>query len=100
MSVRHAVQHTQFPVEEEDNPSEQTVPKAEICEDATCDTQQPGATAEHQPPSRSTCSKTIRTNFVSQPGVRTSDFVVSAGTDIVPIEGWRRTGDEADQPPY
>ena len=41
----------------------------------------------------------LRTDFVSQPGVRHSEFAVSAGTDIVPIESWLRTGGEADQHP-
>ena len=38
---------------------------------------------------------TLRTNFVLE--VRHSEFAVSAGTDIVPIKSWRRTGGEADQ---
>ena len=79
MSVRHAVQHTQqtlqFPVKEKDNPCEQTVTKAEASENATCNTQQPGATAEHQPPSHSTRAMTLRTNFVSQLEVRHSEKV-------------------------
>ena len=41
----------------------------------------------------------LRTNFVSQQEVCQSEFVVSAGTDIVPIECWLRTGGEADQHP-
>ena len=87
----------QFPVREKDYPCEQTVPKAESSENATHNTQQPGATAEHQPPSRSTCSMTLRTNFVSQLEVFHSEFTVSAGTDVFPIESWQRTGGEADQ---
>ena len=54
VSVLHAVQHTQntllLPVKEKDNPYEQTVPEAETSKNATCRTQQPRATAEHQPP--------------------------------------------------
>ena len=42
---------------------------------------------------------TLRTNFVSQPEVCHSEFAVSAGKDIVPIESWQRTGGEADQHP-
>ena len=96
MSVRHVVQQTQqtlqFPVREKDYPCEQTVIKAEASKDATCNTQQPGATEEQQPPSHSTCSMTLRTNFVSQLEDCHSEFAVSAGTDIVPIERWLRTG--------
>ena len=101
MSVPHFVQQTQqtlqLPVKEKDYPCEQTVIKAEASENATCNTQQPGATGEHQPPSHSTCSMTLRTNFVSQLEVCHSVFAVSAGTDIVPIESWLRNGGEADQ---
>ena len=103
MSVRHIVQQTQqalqFQVREKDHPCEQTVIKAEASKDATFNTQQPGATAEHQPPSHSTCSMTLRTNFVSQIEVCHSEFAVSAGTDMVPIESWLRTEGEADQHP-
>ena len=42
---------------------------------------------------------TLRTNFVSQLEVCHSEFAVSAGTDIAPIESWLRTGGEADQHP-
>ena len=42
---------------------------------------------------------TLRNNSVSQLEVCHSDFEVSAGTDIVPIESWQRTGGEADQQP-
>ena len=87
MSVRHIVQQTlqalQFPVKEKDYPCDQTVIKAEASRNATCNTQQAGATAEHQPPSRSTCSMTLRTKFLSQLEVFHSEFAVSAGTDIV-----------------
>ena len=86
-------------MKENDYPCEQTVIKAEASENATCNTQQPGATAEHQPPSRFTSSMTLRTYFVSQLEVCHSEFAVSAGTDIVPIESWLRTGAEADQHP-
>ena len=102
MSVRHVVQQTQqtlqLPVKENDYPCDQTVIKAEASENATCNTQ-PGATAGHQPPSHSICSMTLRTNFVSQLEVCHSEFAVSAGTNIVPIENWLRTGGEADQHP-
>ena len=103
MSVRHVVHQTQptlqFPVREKDYPCDQIVIKAEASGNATCNTQQPGATEDHQPPSHSTCSMTLRTNFVSQLEVCHSEFAVSAGTDIVPIESWQRTGGEADQHP-
>ena len=60
MSVRNVDQHTQqalqFPVKGKDSPCEQTVAKAEASENATCNSQQPGATAEHQPSRSSTCS--------------------------------------------
>ena len=95
-----ALYDASIPVKEKDYPCEQTVVKAEANENATCNTQQPGATAEHQPPSRSACSMTLRTNFVSQLEVCHSEFEVSAGTDIVPIESWLRTGGEADQHPH
>ena len=42
---------------------------------------------------------TLRTNFVPQLEVCLSEFAVSAGTDVFPIESWLRTGDEADQHP-
>ena len=42
---------------------------------------------------------TLRNNFVSQLEVCHSEFAVNAGTDIVPIESWLRTGGEADQHP-
>ena len=103
MSIHHVVQQTQqalqLPVRQ-DYPCEQTVVKAKASENATWNTQQPGATAEHQPPSRSTCSMTLRTNFVSQLEVCHSEFVVRAGTDIIPIESWLRTGGEADKHPF
>ena len=103
MSVWHVVQQTQqtlqFPVKEKEYPCEQTVIKAEASENATCNTQQPGATAENQPPSRSTWSMTLRTIFVSQLEVFHSEFTVSAGTDIIPMESWLRTGGEAGQHP-
>ena len=103
MSVRHVFQQTQqtlqFQVREQDYPCDQIVIKAQASENATCNTQQPGATEEHIPPSHSTCSMTLRTNFVSQLEVCHSEFAVSAGTDIVPIESWRRAGGEADQHP-
>ena len=57
-------------------------------------TQQPGATAKHHPPCRSSCSMILRINFVSQ-----LEFAVSAGTDIVAIERWLCTGGEVDQHP-
>ena len=72
VSVRYAVQHTQqtlqFPAKEKDNSCEQTVPKAEASENATCNTQQQninclGALPDDPP------SMILRTNFVSQPGV-------------------------------
>ena len=69
MSVRHVVQQTQqtlqFAVREKDYPCDQIVIKAEASEYATCNTQKPGATEEHQPPSHSTCSMTLRNNFVN-----------------------------------
>ena len=42
---------------------------------------------------------TLRSKFVSQLEVCHSEFAVTAGTDIVPIESWLRTGGEADQHP-
>ena len=42
---------------------------------------------------------TLRTNFLSQLEVCHSEFAVSAGTDIAPIESWLSTGGEADQQP-
>ena len=103
MSDRDTFQHTQqafqFPVKVNDNPCEQTVPKAEASKNATCNTQQPGATAVHQTPRPPDCWMTLCTNFVSPPGVRHSDFAVSAGTDIVPIGSCRRTGVVADKHP-
>ena len=103
MSVRHVVQQTQqtlqFPVKGKVYQCIQTMINAEASENATCNTQQPGATAEHQPHSHSNSSMTLRTNFVSQLEVCHSEFAVSAGTDIVPMEIWRRTGGEADQHP-
>ena len=89
----------QFPVREKDYPCDQIVIKAEASENATCNTQQPGATEEHPPHSHSTFSMTLRTNFVSQLEVCHSEFAVSAGTDIVPIESWQRTGGVADLHP-
>ena len=60
MSVRHVVQQTQqtlqFPVREKDYPCDQIVIKEEASENATCNTQQPGAKEEHPSPSHSTCS--------------------------------------------
>ena len=103
MSVRHVVLQTQqtlqFPVREKDYPCDQIVIKAEASVYATCNTQQPGTPEEHLPPSQYTRSMTLRNNFVSQLEVCHSDFEVSAGTDIVPIESWQRTGGEADQQP-
>ena len=65
ISVRHAVQQAQqtlqFPGREQDYPCDQTVVKAEASGIATCNTQQPLATEEHQPPSHSACSMTLRT---------------------------------------
>ena len=40
---------------------------------------------------------TLRTNYVSHPRVRHSDYAVSAGTDIVPMDICRRIRGEADQ---
>ena len=103
MSVRHAVQQTQqtlqFPVKEKDFPCEQTVIKAEASENATCNMQQPGATAEHQPPSRSTCSMTLLTKIVSQLEVCHSEFAVNTGKGIAPIKSMLSTGGEADHYP-
>ena len=103
MSVRHVVQQThqtlQFPVKEKDYPCEQTVIKAEGIENATYYSHQPGATAEHHLPSRSTSSMTLITKIVSQLEVCHSEFAVIAGTDIVAMESLRRTGGEADQHP-
>ena len=99
MSVQHTQQTLQLPVKEKGSQREHTVPRAEASKYATCNKRQPGATVEHQPPSHSTCLMTIRTIFISPPGVRHSDIVVSVGTYIVSIENRRRTLGETDQHP-